>query len=72
MNIGLILGVSSLAKKQISINLPPQAVEMLEKLVGCGLFGDNRGQVAADLILSSLKQMTVSGQIDRLIDNSDD
>jgi Arc/MetJ-type ribon-helix-helix transcriptional regulator len=64
-----------MAKKQISIYLPAQAVDMLEILVPCGLYGDNRGQVAADLILSSLKDLSKSGDLDRLSEiaaNNDD
>lgn len=55
-----------MAKQQIPVSLPKQAIDMLEKLVPCGLYGDNRGQVAADLILSALKDLSKSGDLDRL------
>jgi len=43
--------------KQFSINLPPQAVGMLEQLIGVGLYGTSRAEVARTLILSRLEQL---------------
>jgi len=43
--------------EQISITLPNEAIEMIEKgLVPFGLFGKKRGTVAAQLILDALKR----------------
>lgn len=42
---------------QFSVTLPLRAAEMLEELVGIGLHGATRGEVARSLILSRLETL---------------
>jgi hypothetical protein len=42
---------------QFSITLPQQAVEMMRRLEGTGLFGSTRGEVARELILAHLRHL---------------
>ena len=42
---------------QFSVTLPVKAIEMMEELIGSGLFGSSRGEVARNLILDRLKQL---------------
>lgn len=47
--------------EQFSISLPIQALDMIEKLVPIGLYGNSRGEVARALILSRLEQIVRDG-----------
>jgi Arc/MetJ-type ribon-helix-helix transcriptional regulator len=42
---------------QISLTLPAQVAEMLQDLVGVGLYGASRSEVARTLILGRLEQL---------------
>jgi hypothetical protein len=49
---------------QITIRLPPDAVEMIERgLISFGLYGKKRATICANLILDMLKTRTVQEHI---------
>jgi hypothetical protein len=52
-------------KDQFSITLPAQAIEMLEELVGLGLHGKTRAEVARKLILDRLEDMIGRGIVSK-------
>lgn len=46
-----------MAKTGFTINLPPQALDMIEQLKPKGLYGSNRGEITRQLVLDQLKEL---------------
>lgn len=48
------------AKEHIPVRLPPAAIKMIDSLIGMGLYGTNRGEIARSLILDQLKHLAAT------------
>ena len=51
------------AKTSFTINLPPQALVMIEQLQPKGLYGSNRGEITRQLVLDQLKELAARGVV---------
>lgn len=52
-------------KTSFSISLSPQAMGMIERLIGLGIYGTNRGEVVRTLINHRLEDLIGKGVLDR-------